>query len=128
MKRHAHTLIKIIFGRRSLQINAEYTRQKPINKTTFWVVLKKCASLYQLPVHHIHSCTCNFLCPGLLKVIFFSDSQVDCWSLGVILYAMVYKTMPFGGDDFNHLKKQITEGRYYDPCPGSGGLIINDQD
>ena len=50
--------------------------------------------------------------------------QVDCWSLGVILYAMVYKTMPYGGDDFNHLKRQIMEGCYYDPCPGTGMHLI----
>ncbi|XP_072178291.1 NUAK family SNF1-like kinase 1 [Diadema setosum] len=49
----------------------------------------------------------------------YHGPEVDCWSLGVILYAMVYKTMPFGGDDFNQLKRQIMEGRYYDPCPGS---------
>ncbi|XP_041457983.1 NUAK family SNF1-like kinase 1 [Lytechinus variegatus] len=49
----------------------------------------------------------------------YHGPEVDCWSLGVILYAMVYKTMPFGGDDFNNLKRQIIEGRYYDPCPGT---------
>lgn len=53
--------------------------------------------------------------PEIVNGLPYHGPEVDCWSLGVLLYAMVYKTMPFLGGDFNELRQQISEGDYYEP-------------
>lgn len=37
------------------------------------------------------------------------------WSLGVILYTFVYGNMPFSGDKFDEIKKNITLGQFSEP-------------
>ncbi|KAG7261820.1 hypothetical protein CRUP_033731, partial [Coryphaenoides rupestris] len=55
----------------------------------------------------------------------FCGLQVDSWALGVLLYTLVYGTMPFDGGDHIKLIRQISNGDYKEPTQSSDarGLI-----
>eukprot|EP00093_Oithona_nana_P004102 04102.XXX_99616_91862_1 [CDS] Oithona nana genome sequencing. len=61
--------------------------------------------------------------PEIVRGNPYAGPEVDCWSLGVLLYTLVYGAMPFDGSNFKRLVKQITTGDYYEPkspSPASG--------
>jgi serine/threonine protein kinase len=58
--------------------------------------------------------------PEIMRGQPYYGPEVDCWSLGVLLYTLVYGAMPFDGQDFNMLVKRIQAADYYEPDPKSG--------
>ncbi len=58
--------------------------------------------------------------PEIVNGVPYFGPEVDCWSLGVLLYTLVYGSMPFQGGDYNRLVQQISEGQFIVPRERSG--------
>lgn len=55
----------------------------------------------------------NYAAPEVIAGAAYGGQEVDVWSCGVILYAMVYGTLPFEDEVLPILFQKIKEGRYF---------------
>jgi len=63
---------------------------------------------------HIYG-TCNFASPEMVREQDYVGPEVDAWSLGIILYALVTGTLPFNGKDDDDYAKLIARGTFKMP-------------
>ncbi|XP_075687799.1 NUAK family SNF1-like kinase 1 [Rhinoderma darwinii] len=63
--------------------------------------------------------------PEIVKGLPYHGPEVDCWALGVLLYALIYGSMPFDNSNYKTLAEQIGSGLYRQPphLSGAFGLI-----
>ncbi|XP_064154243.1 NUAK family SNF1-like kinase 1 isoform X2 [Anguilla rostrata] len=64
--------------------------------------------------------------PEIVKGLPYQGPEVDCWALGVLLYALVYGSMPFDGADYKALTQQISRAHYRRPQPPSDACALID--
>ncbi|KAI1892892.1 hypothetical protein AGOR_G00138200 [Albula goreensis] len=64
--------------------------------------------------------------PEIVKGLPYQGPEVDCWALGVLLYALVYGSMPFDGADYRTLTQQISKAQYRRPKPPSDACALID--
>lgn len=53
-----------------------------------------------------------YIAPEILRGKGYEGFSVDIWSAGVVLYAMVYGTVPFKASVMTELHKMILKGKY----------------
>uniref|UniRef100_A0A0B6ZQP0 non-specific serine/threonine protein kinase n=1 Tax=Arion vulgaris TaxID=1028688 RepID=A0A0B6ZQP0_9EUPU len=87
---------------------------------------------FGLANYYSHNSTLKTFCgsplyasPEIVNGNPYHGPEVDVWSLGVILYTLVYGAMPFESNNLVSLKQQISEGDYNVPSKLSdaAGLI-----
>ncbi|KAH9257607.1 hypothetical protein BASA81_004056 [Batrachochytrium salamandrivorans] len=57
----------------------------------------------------------NYAAPEVIEGLLYAGAEVDVWSLGVILYAMLVGSLPFDDEIISRLFKRIMAGSY--PMP-----------
>ena len=53
-----------------------------------------------------------YIAPEILKDQGYTGFKADIWSTGVVLYAMLFGTVPFKASDMKELHKMIIKGKY----------------
>ena len=53
-----------------------------------------------------------YIAPEILRDKGYEGFEVDIWSAGVVLYAMIYGTVPFRAGNMGELRKLIIKGKY----------------
>ncbi|XP_020377256.2 NUAK family SNF1-like kinase 1 [Rhincodon typus] len=64
--------------------------------------------------------------PEIVNGFPYQGPEVDCWALGVLLYTLVYGTMPFDSRSYKTLTQQISCGEYKKPHQTSGACDLID--
>ncbi|KAL5256703.1 hypothetical protein ACHWQZ_G011833 [Mnemiopsis leidyi] len=77
---------------------------------------------FGLSNQYAHDCLLNTFCgsplyasPEMIQGKEYKGPEVDCWSLGVVLYTLLCGTMPFDDSDMKHLVESITTASYPHP-------------
>lgn len=55
----------------------------------------------------------NYAAPEVINGKSYDGSQIDVWSCGVILYAMLFGELPFDEENINTMFKYIKEAKYF---------------
>ncbi|CAM6039657.1 unnamed protein product [Sphagnum compactum] len=58
----------------------------------------------------------NYAAPEVIQRRYYAGPEVDVWSCGVILYAMLCGILPFDDENISNLYQKITDGIYTLPC------------
>ena len=53
-----------------------------------------------------------YIAPEILRDRGYEGFEVDLWSAGVVLYAMLYGTVPFKANNMSELQKMIVKAKY----------------
>ena len=53
-----------------------------------------------------------YIAPEILRDKGYTGFAVDIWSAGVVLYAMLYGTVPFKANNMSELQKLIIKAKY----------------
>ncbi len=53
-----------------------------------------------------------YIAPEVLMNEGYDGKKADVWSCGVVLFAMLFGTVPFKGADMNELHSLIKQGKY----------------
>jgi len=71
-----------------------------------------------------YSCgTIYFASPEIITDSEYTGPEIDIWSLGVILYAIVTGRYPFAGNSLKEIGKRILDGQYLIPAHLSPELV-----
>ena len=57
----------------------------------------------------------NYAAPEVISATYYDGREVDVWSCGIILYAMLYGYLPFDDESVPNLFNRIKTGSYYLP-------------
>lgn len=57
----------------------------------------------------------NYAAPEVIQAHYYDGREVDIWSCGVILYAMLCGQLPFDDESMPNLFNRIKKSKYYMP-------------
>lgn len=65
----------------------------------------------------------SYVAPEIIKHTEYDGHAADVWSLGVVLYAMLTRTLPFDDDNVTRLAEKIETANYKTPTDVSSEAV-----